>query len=505
MLHRIKLQVPEIRFLVTTGEGTKIDLAKLCDLIDKIPELPPSIVFDQLRSFRKQCLSIYTTDLDPDPKVREELWQEKTDIEMALRDDNRPSVEDSAVAFLLNPRSLKHLFRNTERLWKNLHGEIDFDDLFVATILRQVNPPAFEFLRRHRRTLHGLDFIVADQGGDERRQRLDPVRTQSGGNPIPVRVLLEFLAPNLDTLGWVKRRKGLQSIVLSDPTDYWVRLLKGDLSQNEPRDQEMLRLISSWNKREDGSLTSKLAKPDNSFIERFRHFVVRVDNENLLLLGSRLLDEVFATSGHDREYSSRRALIAILDESRKRIDITQLDTWLKSLIQRCLARSLYLADIVVIWEEEAKLALDLRGFERNEAQRIYMSDPSKLVAALDRTTPDSLAKLFYDANGRRVKPDELPSMPSPILKAIEIDPELLASQLAFIFVKNDKGDFCFDPEASASFFGPGKDTQIAQLFAERINILPGESHELRKVLEDARDSAIKWGAEQARKQGAVSH
>ena len=56
---------------------------------------------------------------------------------------------DYVIDLLQTPRALKHVLRRVDRVWRDLHGEVDLDDVFILAVLRETAQPAYDFLISH--------------------------------------------------------------------------------------------------------------------------------------------------------------------------------------------------------------------------------------------------------------------------------------------------------------------------------------------------------------------
>lgn len=79
---------------------------------------------------------------------------------------------DHIMRLVKTPRLLKTILRRTAHSWERLHGEIDFDDLLVANVIRFAAPEAYDFLLENYREIRGLerDGLLKDK--DKRKERL---------------------------------------------------------------------------------------------------------------------------------------------------------------------------------------------------------------------------------------------------------------------------------------------------------------------------------------------
>ena len=73
--------------------------------------------------------------IDPRPKRESPLHldQEPNELIEYTRRTTEQILGGQIAALLQSPRRLKHLIRRVDRVWRNLVGEVDLDDLIVAS------------------------------------------------------------------------------------------------------------------------------------------------------------------------------------------------------------------------------------------------------------------------------------------------------------------------------------------------------------------------------------
>jgi hypothetical protein len=222
-----------------------------------------------IREFRQTCLKIFFGDIDPTtPEQREERFAPRSirDIaEMTLQQNYRPI---DYVARLLNtPRVLRSAFAKTLRVWEELHGEIDFDDVLVVSVLEAAAPKTSAFLVEKSHQLQVLANAGNSGGEDTDKSREEllenwkRMRANEGPDSEAEAGLIDFLFP-----GWRRReaksRLPLQGVAVVTPTNYWRRLNAEAIADNELRDQVVTRRIIQLNS--DNSNGEKRALLDST-------------------------------------------------------------------------------------------------------------------------------------------------------------------------------------------------------------------------------------------------
>jgi hypothetical protein len=149
LLNRFR-DIPEVAFIILASLDAKIDFARLCEHTELIPDLDPESVIQFLNIVRDFNRNQFQKDIDP---VKRESLR---DLFMFRRMD-RYGFWESNLAFLINtPRKLKATIRRFSDAWKLLHGEVDIDELLIASCLRTCAPGAFSFLMRRNREFRML-------------------------------------------------------------------------------------------------------------------------------------------------------------------------------------------------------------------------------------------------------------------------------------------------------------------------------------------------------------
>jgi hypothetical protein len=127
--------------------GPQFDYRKLCDTIEIVPKLQAEYVLQILRLAYLQWMS--EPFVDPRPKKESALGldQEPNELLEYYRRTAKDGPADAITTLLQSPRRLKHLIRRVDRVWRNLRGEVDLDDLIIVSTLRDLDDRAvFEFL-----------------------------------------------------------------------------------------------------------------------------------------------------------------------------------------------------------------------------------------------------------------------------------------------------------------------------------------------------------------------
>jgi hypothetical protein len=350
--------------------------------------------------FRSLCLKQYSGDADlVDPTEREKrlghVVEELKDF--FLTHANQPV--DHLCRIIETPRMLKTVLRHAERTWAHLHGEIDLDDVLVATTLRFATPSAFDFIVNHFRSIRALEGRGI---GNDKKERLEELNakwnlvTPTDWDKASARRLIGFLFPTWsdDT---VATQRVPQGVAVANPTDYWLRFMEASLHPDEVRDQEVVQSIKNWNENEKehfrgNTIAYALATHDN-FSNKFEQVVpFFLDGKRLRSLAS----ELFAFMQDKYGVKANRDVAPGFTPLwrcavRKPIDAEAHERWILSEIIKYLPLTLRLAnDLYYFWSANDQSDVgggrdhrNLRTAVVNRARSLYEGNPSLFIRVLD--------------------------------------------------------------------------------------------------------------------------
>lgn len=207
-----------------------------------------SVVRSIVEEFRKTCLERYPCDVVPGDVegIRSRTFGGGEDFEDLLDFQYRPPIHDIS-ALLSNPRSLKFVLRGVYRIWEDVHGEVDFDDLLFLHSIKICVPSVFQYLDANLPRIRGLDRAGMANDVEARRSainsELSNVISGSDLYCAAVRNIVDYLLPSIS--GQNDYGEGVQRVCRYGVTDYWGRAASGAIPATEVRDQVVLRLISS--------------------------------------------------------------------------------------------------------------------------------------------------------------------------------------------------------------------------------------------------------------------
>ncbi len=276
-----------------------VDYARLVRFSEDVPDLDRLSVWRTLSVLRNKALAAASI-IDPSEHEHAKVWLDPDNpmAEALVTDDEM--LSGSIVVAAGTPRTLKMAMRAAWESWTHdgLRGEIDFDDLLVAAIVRFGMPNVWNVVRTGAQFFRYTEGNLSPAQQSFARDLNENLETASAADGVRLHValrLLGFLFPqaapefNLSVI----QRDPLQGVSASGANDYWARLLRGELEKEELRDQEVLRAIKCWvAASEDNSFATDYVT-SHDFRTQAIHFANMIPNGRVL----ELLDETFAVFG----------------------------------------------------------------------------------------------------------------------------------------------------------------------------------------------------------------
>lgn len=388
----------------------RFDFSKVCDHTEVLPRVDAEQVTHLLRSLQDHCES--ASFVEPLAQRQDVLGTQAFDPAWGAiaRVFGRGELVAAIAELLDTPRQLKGLVRRVHRIWLSLKGEIDLEDVIVATVLREGAPDAFDFLLRN------LDAVRHEYGDFHQEKKTLLEKAWSGvlagaSHAAAIQKLVDALDLRALRRSSATADAGrLQRLAVSWPTDYFRRLLAEEISDGESRDQEVLADMDGWLNGSNVMVERLLAPPRARYVAVWRHFSGRIPDERLLSLGDPLLAGLLA---RDRACSkgSDPALLAIRERLRMRAYPEQEDVeaWLTRHIVDAMHISLGFAnDIYRLWVVREDGVLPWPSGEHVASQdparrvrsaivktaRLLFAEAERLRAALDDARPYAIRELM---------------------------------------------------------------------------------------------------------------
>lgn len=439
------------------AKGPTFDYRKLCDVIEIVPKLDPEDVFSTLSfAYRHWISSASYIDPRDEDKRRSRLNLDEPAGEL-LRYFRRTSGDTPAHALtslLGSPRRLKHLVRRVDRLWTNLRGEVDLDDVIILAALRDLDDRAvFNFLAEN-----------IDPAREEPKGKLDPTKPvkaawQSLIEKIPegdsVQRLVNVLGiKQISTDRFGRSEDAVQGAHVSEP-DYFRRILAEQMAPGELRDQVVLSDMNSWKRDRRGPMFARLlaaTEDSKSYVELWEYFSGRMTDEELLELADALIEATLSANGAAATMETRPALLAVWRRINRRI-IRRPESvdWLGGQIERAIPISLRMADDLLYYyaNDRSGILPDggwvvVRRRMLDAARAAYRDD----VAALLRVISDGSVKQQYallhfvrppdHRNGSiDIRPEDRSWLAPLLIEAARRHPRLVVPNVLLMFGDHD--------------------------------------------------------------------
>jgi hypothetical protein len=257
LLDRLK-KLTRVSFVLAITDTSKMSdiINRISDHVEFIPKLSVEHFAEIYEPFRDHCLQTFD---DIPLELEETRYRRITVVNIKERDKVGKQMgvlindeADKIATLIETPRNLKHALRRTYEAWQSpngLHGEIEFDALFIANAIRVSELGVFNFIHENISDIRWLDRqgIKQEEGQKERttlKEKLANV-TESPSRQEAVEILLKFLFPYWKDSP-IYTNAAIQGFSKKDPTDYWERMVREKLDDEEISDQELARAIINW-------------------------------------------------------------------------------------------------------------------------------------------------------------------------------------------------------------------------------------------------------------------
>jgi hypothetical protein len=400
--------------LAVDPDHVRLDFPKLCDTIERVP----SIEVRQVARILTVAFAHWRTQysfIDPHPNRKSD--NDKLRLEHALmeglmdymRKTGRDTPLDALVALLETPRQLKHVVRRVDRTWRNLHGEVELDDVVIVSALRHAAEPLFEYLlasiepARHKPD----DALPRTQTVKDEWDAL--VKAQPNGGAA--QRLVDLMGIEQLTRGIaINATTAPQGVHVDSPRDYFFRIVAEELAPGEVRDQEVLRDIERWQSARQGPLIARLlqASTDEQYQRVWEHFEKRHSTEELLEMTSTIVRSLLERDGAGAA-DDHPAVLGLWRSLNRRPWLPQFPSWLRDLILSAVPMSLRMVDgLYYYWTGQRGIvnADDAQAIRHaiTDAVRSTIRTPADLARITEPGRPWEIGR-FITQTGRRRGPD----------------------------------------------------------------------------------------------------
>jgi hypothetical protein len=334
--------------LAVDPTSTSVDCEKLCDIIERVPALDFKQVARVFTVAFSHWRSAYSyIDPHPDRNKGDKLRLDEALME-GLMDYVQRTGQDTPIHALLSllgtPRALKHVLRRVDRAWQYLHGEAELDDIVIVAALRHAAEPVYHFLlanidaARHKpdRVLSRTQTVKADWD-----KLLDELPCREASQRLVNLLGIDQLSKEQTTAAM----SSLQGVHLSDPVDYFSRIVAEQVGPDEIRDQSVLQDIASWQASRGGPLITQLvaaSAQDVQYPRVWEHFAKRHSHDEWLELTSVVVEKILARD--QSAASDDHPAISALWRMCQGLEKNTHTEWLRALILTAVPTSLQLVN-----------------------------------------------------------------------------------------------------------------------------------------------------------------
>ena len=297
-----------------------------------------------------------------------------------------------------------------------MHGEIDYDDLFIATVLRFAAPEAYDFLMENIRELQTLESRQNDDSAKKSRTYLKEkwglLATNVEWDAVAAEKLIAFLFPTWDK-GPFSSVQIPQGIRNSYPTNYWQRINDEAIPEAEISDQEILQALRKWKFDHNGIVLRDFSFPEvlyslptsSSKLEQFARYFL--NPEDIRELATSLFEVILLHDGVKANVDSCPGFLSLWRLSNRMPMGTEGEhgKWILEEIIKALPISLHFAnDLYSYWRHNPYVTSkektpELRNFVINNFKALFLGKPESFIKSVDPTyiySTRHFAVLFSD-------------------------------------------------------------------------------------------------------------
>lgn len=460
---------------------SELDYGKLCDSTEIVPLLPIQMVADTLVELYQHWISAYN-DIDPNEHRKDQDKFElgrisETGLQTYLQNETHSTPIRMLATVLSTPRSLKHVLHRIDNAWKELHGEVEIDDLIILSTLRHSAPATYQFI------IMNIDMARATSDGLERgsldrfRERWNTV-LENEEHANAVRRLVDLLgieqlrapAPNPGA------DKCPQGVHVEGPPDYLARIASGRVEEGDVRDQLVFQHIE-LSRGGNRDIIAENLVDRTTFGDRYRAIWQRFHSpsrKELIEVVDHVIDLLIGRYAPD--ISPVDPALLVLSGKAWSQSLFDLDSvaedWLRSRAEHSVRKSLSLTCGLL------RFAIAIRrGGQQDSAFEAYLTQvvldeisahirlPDQLVEALSLQHPYTLSVLLaHIATPSEAKKARLIAL---ILKCLPSSDPKIILQLAYLVGSGSS------PKVSPPDTGPGSTIFDTGFNLERLRILFG--------------------------------
>lgn len=518
-----------------TSLQTGFDVEKLARFVEIMPSLDADEVRETIAIVRDACLGGYPVFvIDPASMSALAKGAERNSTVLQLIDELTETNLPSHIAItrlVSTPRILKDALRITVETWTRMPGEIAFDDVLIASVLRVSRRDLFAFI---------VEKLVHLQHGFRRpvlaanpplphptKARLDALLSDEGAHTYAAaRGLLGYLFPKMDggdenDSAYLSNPQGL---CVDRHVNYFHRYMSMSAADDAESDQAALRDIATWKKGGISDLLNRLRDPARA--DQIETFTRQFTGEELCRLLRELVPLIVDTpTKHIQFGDGPEGLIALWRMMLNRNPRPELvrDVALEVLghaVPRHLSLGIWIWEYFV--ERKDRIPSLIKGEDREEMRQRYrdvfldaFGNPltaDALRAAIAIGPPWALDQtLDFVGRDDAIADSRWNAVVSVILAAAKKDPGVMCPAISYC-VTNARDVFVgaldedghhvparginveFAEERASKMFGLD---QLMPVLSE-CAVSPNLEHEIKLRCEAAVTSAVEWVAKNHR-------
>ncbi len=410
LLDRLK-RLSHVSFVISIDPARQesIDIIRLCEYSESMLPIDVDTAHRLLDAFFAERVA--SGDFTNPNKPRMDEWritQSRDRITRALMGSGRSENVEALLRLMRTPRVMKSVLRQARAAWEELRGEVDLVELVIEECLRVVCPTVWQLIcdevGRFRNLRSGWESDTESARKEREADRKEladmlqrAIEADGVSNP-PVQRLILFLFPVWQGEPTRVSETG-QLARLSEPTDYWQRMVRQTIAES-PTDQSVFLAINSWRESKSSDFPALLY--ESSFAgETLERFSRLLPKEEILPLAGALHAEMIR---RDRSLANLDRTASAISLWRMAIThpLDGFEDFVFSQIALALPKSLMLAiDIGYYWSTERGTEGVPRDqvydFTRKTAEEVF-TDLDALSAALppltDNFNPYSFSQLI---------------------------------------------------------------------------------------------------------------
>lgn len=454
LLHLLDRNESICVIVADTSLRSRLDVGKIARFVENPPRISESSACRAVDILRAACLA--EDFIDPAAvsyRARLSLSHGNDSKEARTwnMDGARPRIHDAVAILLGVPRAFKTALRLSLESWESLRGEIDFDSVLVASVIRTARPEIFSLIDENIDRFRGgfRDPLAASLAGgaapthpvlnrlEEMLRREPDERTQSA-----LRVLIEFVFPAVRVEDWTGDSyvDCPQGLGVARHADYWQRYLTLQPIAANDSDQQVLREIHAWRERRPNEFVRRLesgleAERVESFVGQFSGAeLCRLLREYCSFFAPRSAAE-WGDAAHPPGVTS---IWRMMHRRTPQGDL--LAQALRLALQECIPVNLTMVESMLLFFAsdgggvsplmDSAARSDIQELVRTELVRTFpLGSGRKLIEATHECSPFAVYQVCWGIDAIRSRPDrglpfnDWPVFASVLLEAAELDPD----------------------------------------------------------------------------------